>query len=144
MADLSARDVERANFVFSIYDFEGNGTVDAVNLGDMLRALNLNPTLSTIEKVGGTKKKNEKKLKVDEFLPIFSQIKKDKEQGGFEDFLECLKLYDKEENGKMMAAELSHTLLSLGERLSDTETDELLRDCLDTEDDDGFVPYEPT
>jgi myosin light chain 6 len=58
---------------------------------------------------------DEKKLKVDEFLPIFSQVKKDKEQGTFEDFLECLKLYDKEENGKMMAAELSHTLLSLGE-----------------------------
>lgn len=104
-----------ANFVFSIYDFEGNGTVDAVNLGDMLRALNLNPTLASVEKLGGTKKKNEKKLKVDEFLPIFSQCKKEKEQGNFDDFLECLKLYDKEENGKMMAAELSHTLLSLGE-----------------------------
>lgn len=57
---------------------------------------------------------DEKKLKVDEFLPIFSQVKKDKEQGNFEDFLECLKLYDKEENGTMMAAELAHTLLSLG------------------------------
>nr|CAH7741485.1 unnamed protein product [Callosobruchus chinensis] len=143
MADLSSRDVERANFVFSIYDFEGNGTVDAVNLGDMLRALNLNPTLATIEKVGGTKKKNEKKLKIDEFLPIFSQVKKDKEQGNFDDFLECLKLYDKEENGTMMAAELAHTLLSLGERLSDVETDEVLADCMGKEDDDGFIPYEP-
>lgn len=47
-----------AEFVFSIYDFEGNGTVDAVNLGDMLRALNLNPTLATVEKLGGTKKKS--------------------------------------------------------------------------------------
>ncbi|KAH1012268.1 hypothetical protein HUJ05_011451 [Dendroctonus ponderosae] len=141
-ADLSARDVERANFVFSIYDFEGNGTVDAVNLGDMLRALNLNPTLATIEKLGGTKKKNEKKLKVDEFLPIYSQVKKDKEQGNFDDFLEALKLYDKEENGTMMAAELAHTLLSLGERLSDVETDQVIADCLDKEDDEGFVPYE--
>ncbi|ENN71714.1 hypothetical protein YQE_11637, partial [Dendroctonus ponderosae] len=142
IADLSARDVERANFVFSIYDFEGNGTVDAVNLGDMLRALNLNPTLATIEKLGGTKKKNEKKLKVDEFLPIYSQVKKDKEQGNFDDFLEALKLYDKEENGTMMAAELAHTLLSLGERLSDVETDQVIADCLDKEDDEGFVPYE--
>lgn len=47
-----------ANFVFSIYDFEGNGTADAVNLGDMLRALNLNPTLALVEKLGGTKKKS--------------------------------------------------------------------------------------
>lgn len=47
-----------ANFVFSIYDFDGSGSVDAVNLGDMLRALNLNPTLVSVEKVGGTKKKS--------------------------------------------------------------------------------------
>lgn len=64
--------------------------------------------------MGGTKKKGEKKLKLDEFLPIFSQCKKDKEQGCYEDFLECLKLYDKQEDGTMLAAELSHTLLSLG------------------------------
>lgn len=55
-----------------------------------------------------------KKMKLDEFLPIYSQVKKDKDQGGFEDFMECLKLYDKAENGTMMAAELSHVLLSLG------------------------------
>lgn len=84
----------------------------------------------------------EKKLKVDEFLPIYSQVKKEKEQGTFEDFLECLKLYDKEENGKMLAAELAHNLLSLGEKLSDAETEEILADCMDKEDEDGFVPYE--
>jgi len=143
MADLAARDIERAKFVFDIYDFEGTGTMDAFNLGDALRALNLNPTVAAVEKLGGTKKKNEKKLKVDEFLPIFSQCKKDKDVGCYEDFLECLKLYDKEENGKMMAAELSHTLLSLGERLEDIDVDTVLADCMDKEDDDGFIPYDP-
>lgn len=79
--------------------------------------MNSNPTLATIEKLGGTKKRGEKKIKLDEFLPIYSQIKKEKEQGCYEDFLECLKLYDKEENGTMLLAELSHALLSLGEFL---------------------------
>ncbi|CAG2059686.1 unnamed protein product [Timema podura] len=154
----------RANFAFSIYDFDGSGTVDAIYLGDVLRALNLNPTLAAVEKLGGTKKKklleeltdsnamnlrsavvltDEKKLKVEEFLPIFGQIKKDKDVGCYEDFLECLKLYDKAEDGKMLSAELSHTLLSLGERLSDKEVDDILKDCLDPEDEDGFVPYAP-
>lgn len=103
-----------AEFAFSIYDTDGSMTLDAVNLGDVLRALNLNPTNASIEKLGGTKKKGEKLLKLDEFLPIYSQCKKDKDQGCYEDFLECLKLYDKQENGTMMAAELSHTLLALG------------------------------
>lgn len=70
--------------------------------------------LSLIEKLGGTKKRGEKLIKFDEFLPIYSQCKKEKEQGCYEDFLECLKLYDKNEDGNMLAAELTHNLLSLG------------------------------
>lgn len=130
-----------ATAVFEVYDFDGSGTVDAINVGDMLRALNTNPTLATIEKVSGTTKKGEKKLKLDEFLPIYSQIKKDKEQGCYEDFLECLKLYDKAENGLMLAGELTHNLLSLGEKLTEAECDAICKDCLDPEDEDGFIPY---
>lgn len=143
MADLSAKDVEKAEFAFSIYDADGSNVVDAVDLGNVLRALNLNPTNATIEKLGGTKKKGEKLLKLDEFLPIYSQCKKDKEQGCYEDFIECLKLYDKEENGTMMAGELSHILLSLGEKLNDAEVDTVLKECMDPEDEDGFIPYAP-
>ncbi|XP_026472230.1 myosin light chain alkali-like isoform X1 [Ctenocephalides felis] len=143
MADLSAKDVERANFAFSIYDFDGSGQIDCFNIGDVLRALNLNPTQALVEKMGGTKKKNEKKMKVEEFLPIYSQVKKEKETGCYEDFLECLKLYDKAENGMMLGAELQHTLLSLGEKLTDAEVEEVCKDCLDPEDEDGQVPYAP-
>jgi len=144
MADLSARDVERGSFAFSIYDFEGNETMDAFYVGDALRALNLNPTLAQIEKVGGTKKKGEKKLKVEEFLPIFSQIKKDKDSGTLEDFIELAKLYDKGENGTMLLAELVHILLSLGERLESAEVDAIMKACMsETEDEEGMVPYTP-
>lgn len=44
------------NFVWGIYDSTNEG-VDAFYLGDILRALETNPTLATIEKLGGTKKK---------------------------------------------------------------------------------------
>ncbi|CAH3982235.1 unnamed protein product [Pieris brassicae] len=141
MSDLSKNDIERASFAFSIYDFDGSGKVDAINLGDVLRALNSNPTLATIEKLGGTKKKGEKMLTVEEFLPIYAQCKKDKDQGVYEDFLECLKLYDKNENGLMLGAELTHTLLALGEKLNDDEVAEVVKDCMDPEDDDGMIPY---
>lgn len=46
------------NFVWQIYDSTNEG-VDAFYLGDLLRALETNPTLATIEKLGGTKKKGE-------------------------------------------------------------------------------------
>lgn len=106
----------------------------------------------------------EKKIKADEFLPIFSQIKKDKDAGTLEDFLECMKLYDKSDNGLMIGAELSHILLSLGiliweenkwlgrwynlrilpstgERLEEKEVDDIIAACCDPEDEDGMIPY---
>lgn len=143
MADLSARDIEKAKFAFSIYDFEGNETMDAYYLGDCLRALNLNPTLAVLDKVGAKKMKKEKKIKLDEFLPVYSQIKKDKDCGSYEDFVEVLKLYDKESNGMMLYAELEHILCALGERLEKPEVIPVLAETCPEEDEDGFIPYEP-
>uniref|UniRef100_T1IUY5 EF-hand domain-containing protein n=1 Tax=Strigamia maritima TaxID=126957 RepID=T1IUY5_STRMM len=143
MADLSSEEVAKAKLVFDVYDFEGNGKIDSFYLGEALRATGLNPTIALIEKMGGTKKTGEKSMAVDEFLPIYSQIKKDKDSGTAEDFLEGLKVYDKAENGCMMAAELAHVLLSLGEKLTDAETMEIIKICAGTEDDEGFIKYEP-
>lgn len=85
------------------------------DLGNFVRALNLNPSLETLEKLGQTKKRGEKYITFEEFLPIYSQLKKEiKDQGCYEDFVECLKLYDKEENGKMLLGELHHSLVTLG------------------------------
>ncbi|CAG5075781.1 Similar to Mlc1: Myosin light chain alkali (Drosophila melanogaster) [Cotesia congregata] len=130
-----------AEFCFSIYDADGTNVIDAVDLGNVLRALNLNPTNAAIERLGGTTKRGEKKITVEEFLPIFEQAKTDKDQGGYEDFLECLKLYDKQENGTMLGVELSNMLLTVGEKLEDAQVEEVLGECMDPEDEDGFIPY---
>ena len=108
--------MSECEFAFSIYDADGTNVIDANDLGNVLRALNLNPTNATIEKMGGTQKRGEKKISLEEFLPIYTQMKTDKDQGGYEDFLECLKLYDKAENGMMLAAELSNLLLTVGKQ----------------------------
>ncbi|XP_013778353.1 myosin, essential light chain-like [Limulus polyphemus] len=143
MTDLKPVEIEKARDHFEIYDFEGQGKIDCKDLGDLLRSLDTRPTIATITKNGGTKKKGEKMLTFDEFLPIYSQVRKEKEQGTHADFMEGLKVYDKSENGTMLAAELAHVLLSLGERLSDPEVDEIVKCCAGTEDEDGFIKYEP-
>ncbi|XP_075148404.1 myosin light chain alkali isoform X1 [Haematobia irritans] len=140
MADVPKREQENIEFVFEVMGTGADG-IDAYDLGDALRSLNLNPTLALIEKMGGTKKRKEKYIKFDEFLPIYSQVKKEKEQGCYEDFIECLKLYDKQEDGTMLLAELQHALLSLGECLEDEQVETLFADCMDPEDDEGMIPY---
>lgn len=56
----------------------------------------------------------EKRISFEEFYPMYEQLSKEKEVGSFADFFEGLKVFDKDENGKVMAAELRHVLLALG------------------------------
>lgn len=56
----------------------------------------------------------EKELTVDEFADIVWGIRQDKDSGVYEDFIECLKLYDKAENGFMQFSELTHMITGLG------------------------------
>ncbi|KAK9881077.1 hypothetical protein WA026_014421 [Henosepilachna vigintioctopunctata] len=142
MTDLKPAEIESAHFAMEVYG--ENGVLDSTNLGTFMRAMNVNPSLERLEKCGMAKKKGEKQFKIEELFPLVSELKKElKDQGCYEDFIECLKLYDKREDGKMLAGELSHSLLSLGERMTDAEVDEVLEDCLDEEDDEGEIPYIP-
>merc|ERR1712244_170794 len=68
---LKKKEVEALDFAFDVYDFKGNGEVDAFYTGDLLRACNLNPTLKTITEIGGTTEKGQKMLSKDEVFPIY-------------------------------------------------------------------------
>merc|ERR1712107_734756 len=56
---LSKRDLERAKYVFEIFDLECNDQMDTYYLDDALRALNFIPTKAYVEKLGGTLRKGE-------------------------------------------------------------------------------------
>ena len=59
-----------------------------------------------------------KRVSFEEFLPIYLSGSGKKEQGSSEDFIEGLKVFDKDGNGFINSAELRHVLTSLGESLT--------------------------
>merc|ERR1711922_98978 len=103
---LKRKDISAVSFAFDVYDFKGDGKVDCFYIPDLLRACNLNPTIKdVIGQIGegtcqeegreGEWEKDKKFICLDELWPIFKACKESKERGGFHDYMEILKLYDK-------------------------------------------------
>merc|ERR1712102_48038 len=140
---LKKKEIDAINFAFDVYDFKGDGKVDAFFTGDLIRACNLNPTLKTIAEIGGTTETGQKMLTKDEVFPIYKAAKDSKDQGGFHDFVEILKLYDKNDDNTMLSHQLFLLLTNLGEKLTKEEAKSLMKELCDPEDEDGFIPFKP-
>jgi len=126
---------------FNLFDDVGDGKIDGCQIGTVARALGLKPTQAQVWKAAGAeyKRAGEKRLSLEEFLPIYEQLQKEKEVGTFADFMEGLRVFDKDESGKILVPELRHALLALGERLTADEADEIVAGVDDSE---GMVNYE--
>merc|ERR1739848_255988 len=119
MSEAEAKDA------FIIFDeaYEGND-VDAFYVGDILRALGCNVTNAA---VGGAAELGQKRVAFADFLPILAAAKADTSSTGCkEDYIECLKVFDKEGSGKVPLPEVLNVLSSLGEKLDPVEAEKLI------------------
>jgi calmodulin len=73
-----------------------------------------------------------------EFLTLMARKMKDTDSE--EEILEAFKVFDKDGNGFISAAELRHVMTNLGEKLTDEEVDEMIREA--DIDGDGQINYE--
>merc|ERR1712172_46327 len=137
---IHPRDVEKIKFAFEVYDFKGYGKVDGFYIGDLVRACNLNPTMKTIVEIGGEKEKGKKTIVLEDMYPLFKKAKDSKDTGGIHDFVEILKLYDKNSDKTMLSKDLFRLLTNLGEKLTKEEAKGLMNELCDPEDAEGFTP----
>lgn len=122
MSEAEAKDA------FIIFDeaYEGDD-VDACYIGDILRALGCNVTNAKVLEVGGTTELGVKRFAFADFLPVLAAVKADTSATGCrEDYVEGLKVFDKEGTGKVPLPEILNVLCSLGEKLDSKDADKLM------------------
>merc|ERR1712037_598757 len=108
-----------------------------------VRACNLNTTMKTIVEIGGEKEKGKKTIVLEDMYPLFKKAKDSKDTGGIHDFVEILKLYDKNSDKTMLSKDLFRLLTNLGEKLTKEEAKGLMNELCDPEDAEGFTPFMP-
>jgi len=134
MADtFSADQLEEWKDYWELFDTEGQGKIYWNVVGAAIRSFGWAPTNAQWHEVihrlnGGeaetmpTKEDlNAKQISFDDFLPVLAEVSKLPSTGTKEDFIEGMKVFDKESNGYVLAVEIQHVLGSLGEALTQDE-----------------------
>jgi myosin light chain 6 len=142
MVDFTKDQVEDIKDGFDLYDRTGEGKLFFNQVGDLIRGLGFKPTNKDVAGVLGNPKKEEMNTKTcnfDEFLGFVKSIAETQQEGTFEDFVEGLRVFDKEGNGTVMGAEIRHVLATLGEKLTVEEVEIIFEGA---EDANGQIHYE--
>jgi len=140
MADQLTEDqIAEFKEAFSLFDKDGDGTITTKELGTVMRSLGQNPTEAELQDmVNEVDADGNGTIDFPEFLTMMARKMKDTDSE--EEIKEAFKVFDKDGNGFISAAELRHVMTNLGEKLSDNEVDEMIREA--DVDGDGQINYD--
>merc|ERR1712014_147835 len=103
--------IEDFKEVFQLFDTKGDGLIQVTQVGEVLRALGQNPTEGDVKKlVQSTNSKGgpDSRVTFETFLPLLQAVSGKKITDTVDDFVEGLRHFDKEGNGRISAIELRH------------------------------------
>uniref|UniRef100_A0A4X2KJ65 Calmodulin like 3 n=1 Tax=Vombatus ursinus TaxID=29139 RepID=A0A4X2KJ65_VOMUR len=129
MADqFSEEQIAEFKEAFSLFDKDSDGCITTKELGTVMRSLGQNPTEAELKNmIGEIDTDGNGTIDFPEFLSMMA--KKMKDTDSEEEIREAFRVFDKDGNGLVSAAELRHVMTKLGEKLTDDEVDEMIREA---------------
>ncbi|SCZ97333.1 BZ3500_MvSof-1268-A1-R1_Chr4-2g07143 [Microbotryum saponariae] len=138
MDQLSEEQVSEFKEAFSLFDKDGDGTITTRELGTVMRSLGQNPTEAELQDmITEVDADGNGQIDFPEFLTMMARKMKDTDSE--EEILEAFKVFDKDGNGFISSAELKHVMTNLGEKLTENEVAEMIREA--DADGDGQINY---
>ncbi|SGZ53178.1 CIC11C00000001666 [Sungouiella intermedia] len=130
---LSEEQIAEFKEAFSLFDKDSDGKITTKELGTVMRSLGQNPSESELtDMINEVDINSDGLIDFPEFLTMMARKMKDTDSEA--EIAEAFKVFDRNGDGKISAAELRHVLTSIGEKLSDADVDQMIREA-DTNND---------
>lgn len=140
MVDPTHEELKEMKEAFALFDKNGDGKISAKELGTVMRSLGQNPTDADIQDlVKKADTDGNGTIEFNEFAPLMKKFMKPQEKAE-DDLRDAFNVFDKDGNGYISAAELRHIMTNLGEKLTDEEVDDMMKEA--DVDGDGQVNYD--
>ncbi|XP_034115761.1 calmodulin-related protein 97A [Drosophila sulfurigaster albostrigata] len=137
--DLTDEQIAEYKEAFSLFDKTGTGMISTRELGNLMKSLGQNPTEAELrDLVNEIDLNGDGEIDFAEFCSLMS--KQANEGDADEELREAFKIFDKDEDGFISPAELRFVMTNLGEKLTDEEIDDMIREA--DFDGDGLINYE--
>ncbi|XP_055339960.1 calmodulin-beta-like [Paramacrobiotus metropolitanus] len=136
---LTEDQIHEFHEAFTLFDKDGDGMITSAELGIVIRALGQRPTESQLrEMVREVDDNGNGTIEFNEFLRMMSR--KMKETDPDQELREAFRVFDRNNDGFISVGELRHVMINLGEKLSDDEYEEMIREA--DLDKDGLVNFQ--
>ncbi|XP_049873796.1 calmodulin-A-like isoform X3 [Pectinophora gossypiella] len=136
---LTEEQVAEFKEAFMLFDKDEDGTITMAELGVVMRSLGQRPSETELrDMVKEVDQDGNGTIEFNEFLQMMS--KKMRGADGEDELREAFRVFDKNNDGLISSVELRHVMTNLGERLSEEEVDDMIREA--DLDGDGMVNYD--
>ncbi|KAG1874969.1 calmodulin, partial [Suillus subluteus] len=124
---------------FALFDIDGDGSITTKELGTVMRSIGQNPTEAELQDmINEVDADGNGTLDFTEFLTMMARKMRDTDRE--DEIKEAFKVFDEDGNGYINPAELRHVMMNLGEKLTEAEVNEMIREA--DIDGDGQINYD--
>ena len=125
--------------IFDQFDKDKDGKISGKELANAMESMGQNPTDEEInEMMREVDLNRDGKIDFDEFMAIMT--KNSPETQTEEEVINAFRVFDKDGKGLISSAELKHIMMTIGDKMTEEEADEMVNEA--DIDEDGMINYE--